>query len=289
MKRPESSSEATPQHLGAGKHKADERVAEGESRIISSGSSMELLNRIAAGSLDPGYREYRKRGNAKESPLMNAWILLVCVVFAFAATLAVKGMRQESLDSDSPTSQLAKQVEEKSTRVEELEGQVEALQQTKDDPEPSGGSVGDGDPAVETGASSTRVEGPGLVVTLTESVTTGTLATVSDADIRTVVNALWAGGAEAIAINGERLGPQSVVRTAGQSILVNLKTLKSPYVIEAIGDAAALQDSLNSSAPVQALKSKSGMSLSTGDPERLILGSVPTTQLWYVTGEDDGG
>ncbi len=58
---------------------------------------------------------------------------------------------------------------------------------------------------------------------------------ILDVDLQSVVNALWAGGAEAIAINGQRLTATSTIRTAGNAILVDFRPLASPYDVSAIG------------------------------------------------------
>ena len=42
----------------------------------------------------------------------------------------------------------------------------------------------------------------------------------ADADLQTLVSLLWQAGAEAIAINGNRLGVQTSIRTAGSTILI---------------------------------------------------------------------
>jgi uncharacterized protein YlxW (UPF0749 family) len=65
---------------------------------------------------------------------------------------------------------------------------------------------------------------------------------VRDADVQFVVNELWAAGAEAVAINDERLTSLSAIRNAGDAILVDLQPLNGPtYRIEAIGDPEDMQ------------------------------------------------
>ena len=59
-----------------------------------------------------------------------------------------------------------------------------------------------------------------------------------------VVNAMWAAGADAVSINGQRVGPETFVRTAGSVILVNVTPVSSPYEVAAIGDANALSVAL---------------------------------------------
>jgi uncharacterized protein YlxW (UPF0749 family) len=56
-------------------------------------------------------------------------------------------------------------------------------------------------------------------------------------DLRAVVEELWAAGAEAIAINGERLTPTTAIIDIGSSILVNAAYLAPPYQVAAIGPA----------------------------------------------------
>lgn len=64
---------------------------------------------------------------------------------------------------------------------------------------------------------------------------------VLDTDLQKLVNGLWQAGAEAIAINGQRLTALSAIRFAGSAITVNLVSLKPPYRILAIGDPNTLQ------------------------------------------------
>jgi uncharacterized protein YlxW (UPF0749 family) len=55
-----------------------------------------------------------------------------------------------------------------------------------------------------------------------------------------VVNGLWAAGAEAVSINGQRLTALSAIRAAGDAILVDNKPLVPPYTVLAVGDGQRL-------------------------------------------------
>jgi uncharacterized protein YlxW (UPF0749 family) len=55
-----------------------------------------------------------------------------------------------------------------------------------------------------------------------------------------VVNGLWASGAEAISINGQRLTALSAIRAAGDAILVDNRPLVPPYTVLAVGDGERL-------------------------------------------------
>ena len=89
------------------------------------------------------------------------------------------------------------------------------------------------------------VTGPGLTVTVddapgTDTATGSANGRVLAKDVAFLVNALWAAGAEAIAVNDQRLSGRSAIRFAGDAILVNFRPLARPYRITAIGDPATL-------------------------------------------------
>lgn len=58
---------------------------------------------------------------------------------------------------------------------------------------------------------------------------------IQDSDIQLVVNALFATGAEAVAINDNRVAAVTPIRAAGGTIVVNYRPVESPYRIAAIG------------------------------------------------------
>lgn len=69
---------------------------------------------------------------------------------------------------------------------------------------------------------------------------------VHDADIRDIVNELYAGGAVAVSVGGQRLTATSSIRCVGPVALVNQKQIVvNPVVIEAIGDPEVLRSSMD--------------------------------------------
>jgi uncharacterized protein YlxW (UPF0749 family) len=70
---------------------------------------------------------------------------------------------------------------------------------------------------------------------------------VHQQDVQAVVNALWAGGAEAMTIMDERVISTSAVRCVGNTLLLHGRTYSPPFVITAIGDTAQMQRRLSSS------------------------------------------
>jgi uncharacterized protein YlxW (UPF0749 family) len=90
------------------------------------------------------------------------------------------------------------------------------------------------------------VRGPGAVIEIADSqrvVPAGenpaSFIVLVD-DLRDIVAALWASGAEAVTINGERLVATSSIYGVGASVLVNTAFLSPPFRIEAIGPEGLL-------------------------------------------------
>jgi uncharacterized protein YlxW (UPF0749 family) len=74
---------------------------------------------------------------------------------------------------------------------------------------------------------------------------------VHQQDVQAVVNALWAGGAEAMTIMGVRVISTSAVRCVGNTLLLHSRVYSPPFVITAIGNQAAMRRALNASRGVQ--------------------------------------
>ena len=92
----------------------------------------------------------------------------------------------------------------------------------------------------------TGLRGPGVVIEIADS-----KRVVPDGenpanyivlvdDLRDIVAALWASGAEGISINGERLVATSSIYGVGASVLVNTAFLSPPFRIDAIGSQGLL-------------------------------------------------
>lgn len=67
---------------------------------------------------------------------------------------------------------------------------------------------------------------------------------VHQQDIDAVLNAMWSAGAEGIQMQDQRIIGTSAPRCVGNTLLLNGRTYSPPYVISAIGDAAAMQRAL---------------------------------------------
>ena len=98
------------------------------------------------------------------------------------------------------------------------------------------------------------VKGPGLTVSLDDAPARHAgQAPASDnpddlvvhqQDVQSVINALWAGGAEAMTLMGERIVSTSAVRCVGNTLLVQGRLIGPPFVISAIGDTQGMRAAL---------------------------------------------
>jgi uncharacterized protein YlxW (UPF0749 family) len=97
--------------------------------------------------------------------------------------------------------------------------------------------------------------GPGLVITLNDapqvdlSIPESERPDVNDLlihqeDVQSVVNALWAGGAQGVSLMGKRVIATSAVKCVGNTLLLHGKVYSPPFRIEAIGDVTKLSQSL---------------------------------------------
>ncbi|AVX21056.1 Uncharacterized conserved protein YlxW, UPF0749 family [Carboxydocella sporoproducens DSM 16521] len=103
----------------------------------------------------------------------------------------------------------------------------------------------------ELRAGLTGLKGPGMTVVLSDSQLPREAGIdpnnyyIHESFLRSVVNAFWTGGAEGVAINGQRLISTSEIFCGGTTIFINGENVAPPYVIQAIGDPRALRTSLD--------------------------------------------
>ncbi len=117
--------------------------------------------------------------------------------------------------------------------------------------------------ALEPAAGLIPVVGPGLQVSMSDAprdadgnypigVDPDDLV-VHQQDVQSVVNALWAGGAEAMMIMDQRVLTTSAVRCIGNTLLLQGRTYSPPFVVTAIGDTAGMSAALDEEPGVQLL------------------------------------
>jgi uncharacterized protein YlxW (UPF0749 family) len=96
----------------------------------------------------------------------------------------------------------------------------------------------------------TALKGPGIVVRLSDSPRQPGPDEipydfiVHDIDLSVLVNELWASGAEAVEVNGQRIVARSSIRCVGPTVLVNANRVASPFIVKTIGDVDHLEGGL---------------------------------------------
>jgi uncharacterized protein YlxW (UPF0749 family) len=117
--------------------------------------------------------------------------------------------------------------------------------------------------------------GTGIVIQLEDSKTpvppdgSASDYLVGSRDIRVVVDELWGAGAEAIAVNGERITPTSAIIDVGTSLLVNSAYLAPPYQITALGGPDLYDRLSKSQGFIDFIRARSegyGIQVSLADP-----------------------
>jgi uncharacterized protein YlxW (UPF0749 family) len=176
------------------------------------------------------------------------WLAVVLAVLGFLLVVAVSSARAERHNAEPRRSRLVQLIEDRRTRVEGLDGDVRTLRQRVDHAEARVSRLDATDrqrnqhlQQLAAVAGTTALAGPGLSVQLSDSIRQPATAQeagafrVHDADLQLVANALFAAGAEAVSVNGNRLVATSPIRAAGATIVVNFRPLNPPYEVRAIG------------------------------------------------------
>ena len=228
--------------------------------------SMSLLVDMTTNTLDEAYAERaastrRPRGTSPGpgSPLSRA-VTALALVAVGAVTVAVVTQVRDRQQADSGLrGQLAAAALERTAQSVELDRQAEALRAElpglRDaalSVDAAGTALAQRLTALGLASATTPVVGPGIVLTLDDAPPTDDPPTgdpgvvlddgrVRDTDLQDAVNALWAAGAEAVSINGQRLTALTAKRSAGSAVLVDLLPLSPPYVVQAVGQPAALE------------------------------------------------
>lgn len=166
----------------------------------------------------------------------------VFAVLGFLLVVAA-GAAGEARRAEAPRrAQLVRLIQERRAEVTGLSDDVNALRARVDDLErPTDAGDETGAAALALGAGSRAVRGTGFTVVLDDSDRRPPDAgeagayRVNDADLQLVANAVWAAGAEAVAVNGSRLVTTSPIRAAGDTLVVNFRPVSPPYRIDAVG------------------------------------------------------
>jgi uncharacterized protein YlxW (UPF0749 family) len=194
------------------------------------------------------------------------WRVLVPVACAAAGLLfAASAQTARGTDLRSPeTENLAGLVRTAEGQVNTLSGQLSTLQNSVTGlTNTAGKENSEVAQAQDSGAGLlepgglTAVTGPGIRVILDDShelpaaiasqnVDPNQLV-VHQSDLQAVVNALWAGGADAMTVAGQRIIATSAVRCVGNTLLLNGRVFSPPFEVAAIGPFGTMRTAMDRS------------------------------------------
>jgi uncharacterized protein YlxW (UPF0749 family) len=232
---------------------------------------MSLLVDLWTNSLDPGYaaaaagrqappetaeRSGARRGSAALALGIAAAVLIVVIAGVQAHGRAPAAAKSRAALSAEVQRQ-SKAVAALTKQVDELRAATARLRNEQLQGSAAGSALASQLSSEELAAGVVPVIGPGLRVRLDDAPANGQADRnrVMDRDLQAVVNALWASGAEAVAINGQRLTGQSSIREAGEAILVDFQPVHAPYVVSAVGDPVGMEASFAQSAAAARMRS----------------------------------
>ena len=273
--------------------------------------STSLLNELMTDHLDGGYAAAARRpvdtspkGRRRATGILAVGLALL----GFVLAVAYRGTIRQAPDSERTRQALVRDVQDGSALSDALQRRAAAL---------SGQLVRERDAALTTSRTGDRVSadirrleeaaaqrpvrGPGVSVVAGDAgaaeqvdPTTGQRVTVPaddngrlrDRDLQALVNALWAAGAEAISVGGQRLAPTTTIRAAGEAILVDLRPVQSPYGIDAIGDPATLLPRFADSEAARRFQSYTGLygiQFTVREVDELTLPAANSPDLRYAS------
>ena len=203
----------------------------------------------------------------------SAWSVLVPVV-AMAAGLLFATSEHTAQGTDLRGGEviaLSGLIEQRNGSIarqqQELAGVQRQVQQLTRQAASRDGAVAAAQGAGDAGALSAGLvplTGPGVEIVLDDAPTRpdGTLPVgagpddlvIHQSDVQAVVNAVWAAGADGVAVMNQRLVATSAVRCVGNVLLLQGRTYSPPFVITAIADGSAVRARLAESAQVQILQ-----------------------------------
>jgi uncharacterized protein YlxW (UPF0749 family) len=217
--------------------------------------SVDFLTELFRNPLDAGYSDAAASRARSGPPGRNArrtgFTLRTVTLIATGLLLVIAYQQTVAAQPEAATTRhsLAQDVQQRQAETDAQQKQAEQLrQQAASLRDAIVGPNASALDQVEARAGLGAVTGDGVTVILasgpapTDPVTGKPDSTdqghIVDFDLQVISNELWHDGAEAIAINGQRLIATSTIRAAGSAILVDLAPLSEPYTIQAIGPSS---------------------------------------------------
>ncbi|WP_262284246.1 DUF881 domain-containing protein [Micromonospora sp. MA102] len=259
----------------------------------------DFLTELFRNPLDPGYADAAaRRAVAPPSRLRRVLARPVSVVVLLVIGLLFAVAYRETMAEEPGRAKaragLIAEIKQREAETDRLTARADQLREevSRQRDAALSGSQASRLRTLEAGTGLGRVRGDGVVVRLADAprdkdAVTGAEAGPSQvlySDLQKVANALWAAGAEAVAVNGQRLTATSTIRQAGEAILVDYRPVTSPYEVSAIGPGS-MRDRFEDSRAADLMRDverTTGLSFKVRDADNLTLPAAPQPRLRYA-------
>jgi uncharacterized protein YlxW (UPF0749 family) len=252
-----------------------------------------LLALITQRSLDADYEHVAARRRASDHPsarpVPRRTAAMVLLVFGLLVTVAAVQTSRNASASHASRDSLVQQVNLRRAGLGTLQKQLSRADGQVLDLKAQLSSLSAAQRTTQTRIQRLQartgfgaVRGPGIQVTVNSAPGSAGNQLVRDSDLTLLTDALWASGAEANSVNGQRMTTLGAFRNVGSGILLNSVPVNPPYVFSVIGNPDTLPANLLSSSIGEkwyALKASLGfrfdvrgggtMVLPAADPQRL--------------------
>ncbi|UED82881.1 DUF881 domain-containing protein [Streptomyces profundus] len=279
-------------------------------------ASMSLLTTVMDNTLDEGYAQAaarrREKGRSELPRGLRArlWLAGGLVLAGLVVTLGAAQAREAAPTVAREREELLERVTTGTEELDQLQAQVDALRTEVAASQRIALGGDDGEVAeraelVALLAGASEVEGPGVELSVDDAREAGQSVSggprdngfsqtgrLRDRDLQRVVNGLWQAGAEAIAINGQRLTALSAIRAAGDAVLVDNRPLVPPYTVLAVGDGQALLDAFEQTSAgryLATLRDDYGIRVDSSARDELRLPAAPSLTTRSARPRDERG
>jgi uncharacterized protein YlxW (UPF0749 family) len=287
---------------GSGSGRAGRPEAE---QVLPEHVTQPLLALITQRSLDADYEHVaaRRRASGQSStthrvPRRTAGLVLLA--FGLLVTVAAVQTSRNASASDASRDSLIDQINIRRDGLADVQQQLAQEQQRVLGLQSSLNDLSTQSKALESrlvrlqGRTGFRaVRGPGIQVSLNAAPDSGENQLVRDSDLTLLADSLWAAGAEAMSVNGQRLNALGAFRNVGVQVLLNAQPINPPYQFDVIGNPDTLPANLLSSSIGEkwyALKDSLGFRFDVRDGGTMTLPAAPPERLRsvQVAGPDTG-
>lgn len=265
-----------------------------EQRPLPEHVTTPLLTLITARSMDEDYAHVAQKraaaGDTRAQTTRPHWasLLAIATLGVLAAVVAVQTDREAEVNELSRAA-LVEQINSRRDDLRGLQSEVAALTSSNQALAANSTRVQEQLDDISTrvrraelNTGYAAVRGPGVRFTIDNRPGVDVDSEIRDEDLAILVDGLFEAGAEAIAINDQRINVLGGIRNTGRAIHVNGRPVNAPYVVSAIGDNRSLQARLLQTSEGQewfALVNGLGFDYTAENVDDIRLPAAPERQL----------